>query len=523
MKRKLLLNGIFPMLLLICFPLVNNAQTSDRPMAIELNAGWKEYQGDLGSALFFSRKPVYHGIGGSISHYFTPSFDIQIFGASGDIGFQTILPYVEPPYNEAGFRARIVNASIGLRYKFNNDILLPEDARIAPYLLAGWGGVYIHSDINNMERNYTGGAGVLTGGVGVQVNINEKLGLRFQSLSNYVFNDILDGSPFTAPVHTRWKNNDMYMYHSIGIVYTLPMDLGIGRSTGPRVLKDSDGDGVPNKFDKCPNTPQGWIVDSVGCPLDTDLDGVYDHADSCRYVPGLPEFDGCPDTDGDGIPDRFDRCPDHAGPASLKGCPDRDGDGVADIDDRCPDHAGPASLKGCPDRDGDGVPDIDDKCPDKPGPAEHEGCPDSDGDGVYDNVDKCPDVPGTVENKGCPEIKKEDVKKMELAAKGIYFETNKAIITPASFKNLDILAQILSEYPEAIAIIEGHTDNTGTAEHNKTLSQERADAVKKYLVDKGVDPIRLTSVGYGQERPIADNNTTAGKAKNRRVYFQLKY
>jgi hypothetical protein len=107
---------------------------------------------------------------------------------------------------------------------------------------------------------------------------------------------------------------------------------------------------------------------------DTDGDGIYDKDDACPEVAGLAQFNGCPDTDGDGI-DSEDACPEVAGLAALNGCPDTDGDGVADKDDACPDVAGLVALKGCPDADGDGVADKDDKCPTVAGPKDNAGCP----------------------------------------------------------------------------------------------------------------------------------------------------
>src|SRR5690606_13298311 len=140
---------------------------------------------------------------------------------------------------------------------------------------------------------------------------------------------------------------------------------------------------------------------------DTDGDGIYDKDDACPDVPGLEAFNGCPDTDGDGIEDSKDDCPNEAGLAEFNGCPDTDGDGVADKDDKCPTVAGLKALAGCPDADGDGVADGDDKCPNQAGPAANNGCPwpDTDGDGVLDKDDKCPNEVGTVANNGCPEVK----------------------------------------------------------------------------------------------------------------------
>jgi outer membrane protein OmpA-like peptidoglycan-associated protein len=180
-------------------------------------------------------------------------------------------------------------------------------------------------------------------------------------------------------------------------------------------------------------------------------------------------------------------------------------------------------FNGCPDSDGDGIEDRKDKCPDVAGDVAGEGCPDTDGDGVYNNIDKCPDVAGIVANKGCPEIKPEVIKKIALAAKGINFETGKAVILESSFSNLDQLVTLLNEYPEASVEVQGHTDNVGSPEANKTLSQERTESVVRYLVLKGVAESRLTAVGYGQEMPIADNGSSRGRALNRRVDFKLSY
>ncbi|MGK0385672.1 MAG: OOP family OmpA-OmpF porin, partial [Patiriisocius sp.] len=138
---------------------------------------------------------------------------------------------------------------------------------------------------------------------------------------------------------------------------------------------------------------------------DTDGDGIYDVDDECPETPGLAEFNGCPDTDLDGIEDRQDDCPNTPGLAEFNGCPDTDGDGISDPKDACPTVAGLASMNGCPDTDGDGITDADDACPTVAGPKANKGCPwpDTDGDGVLDKDDECPAVAGTVAMKGCPE------------------------------------------------------------------------------------------------------------------------
>ncbi len=256
---------------------------------------------------------------------------------------------------------------------------------------------------------------------------------------------------------------------------------------------------------------------------DTDGDGIYDKDDACPDVPGLKEFQGCPDTDGDGIPDKDDACPDVAGPKEFQGCPDTDGDGIPDKDDACPEVAGPKQFNGCPDTDGDGVPDNVDKCPNVKGPKENGGCPwpDRDGDGVADKDDKCPDVKGTVANNGCPEVSDETIKKLNAYAKTILFNSGKATFQKQTFPVLQSITAILKEYPNSRFSIEGHTDSDGKDAFNQKLSEERAKAVKDYLIENGIDFERLSSIGYGESKPIDTNKTAKGKANNRRVEVKL--
>lgn len=256
---------------------------------------------------------------------------------------------------------------------------------------------------------------------------------------------------------------------------------------------------------------------------DTDGDGIYDKDDACPEVAGLKEFNGCPDTDGDGIQDSADACPDVAGLAALNGCPDTDGDGIADKDDACPDVAGLAALRGCPDSDGDGVADKDDKCPTVAGPVENAGCPwpDTDGDGVLDKDDKCPDVRGTVANAGCPEVTEEVMKTLNNYGKIILFDSGKATFQQGTFTVLQSITAILKEYPNSKFMIEGHCDSDGSNELNQTLSENRAAAVKNYLIENGITADRLNSTGFGETKPIATNKTAKGKAMNRRVEISL--
>ena len=205
---------------------------------------------------------------------------------------------------------------------------------------------------------------------------------------------------------------------------------------------------------------------------------------------------------------------------------DTDGDGIVDSLDACPAVAGLAQFNGCPDTDGDGIQDKEDKCPNVKGLAKYNGCPipDTDGDGVNDDEDKCPALAGPASNQGCPEIKEEIKKRIDVAAKNVFFATGSAKLLAKSNKSLNEVGKILKEDPNLKLDIEGHTDNTGKPDKNQVLSESRAKAVLDYLTTKaGVDPGRLVSAGFGQDQPVADNKTAAGRAKNRRVDLKLHY
>ncbi len=232
------------------------------------------------------------------------------------------------------------------------------------------------------------------------------------------------------------------------------------------------------------------------------------------------------DRDGDGVNDADDKCPDTPGLASLMGCPDKDGDGIADADDKCPDVAGTAKYQGCPipDTDGDGVNDEEDKCPTVKGVARYQGCPipDTDGDGVNDEEDKCPTRKGPASNQGCPEIAKEVIEKVSIAAKNVFYATGKYELLSKSFPSLNQVADLMKADATLMLDIDGHTDDVGSDESNHTLSHNRAKSVKDYLVKKGIDESRLKTTGYGEEKPVADNTTAAGRAKNRRTEMTVR-
>ena len=251
---------------------------------------------------------------------------------------------------------------------------------------------------------------------------------------------------------------------------------------------------------------------------DTDKDGVKDDVDACVNTPGLPELNGCPDDDEDGVRNSEDDCPEVPGLAALAGCPDMDGDTVADKYDSCPEVAGIPTLDGCPDADEDGVAANDDNCPEEFGPVENNGCPwsDRDGDGVFDKDDSCPDVPGTASNAGCPEYPIQGLEELSVKFGSDSFE-----IDSAFEEQLSEALRIIEANSTVKIIIEGHADSTGNDQINLPLSELRASQVLDYLVRAGISPDRLSIVGYGSSQPLGDNNTSDGRAQNRRVDFAV--
>jgi|GEM_PF-36590 len=239
------------------------------------------------------------------------------------------------------------------------------------------------------------------------------------------------------------------------------------------------------------------------------------------------------------------KMPDVPMPAPAPVVLDRDGDGVLDAADDCPDT--PGTVKGCPDGDGDGVIDGNDDCPDTPGVATNAGCPveaetiiekeivpipDMDGDGLLDNVDNCPEVAGPASNGGCPVVSTPApvvsvpsttvIESINFIAKNVYFNTNSAVLKSESKVRLDEIAAIVRQYPTTAFVIEGHTDSVGDAGLNMDLSRRRAASVVNYLITKGISSTMLSSTGYGENNPVATNDTAEGRAQNRRVVIRLR-
>ena len=325
-----------------------------------------------------------------------------------------------------------------------------------------------------------------------------------------------------------------------------------------RVQRDRDRDGYVDKFDADPLHAEDFdgFQDLDGAPdPDDDNDGVPDTRDLAprlaEDIDGFADGDGLPDPDNDedGVPDARDLCPEAAEDQDnfedSDGCPDidNDQDQIVDALDACPDQAedldGFEDQNGCPDIDNDGdlIVDFIDKCPDQPetvnGYKDEDGCPDadSDGDGIPDGEDACPreaeTVNGYQDQDGCPDevpapaqqLQQTENSATAIVLQGVNFASGKAELTPESRPVLDEVANSLILDATAVIEIRGYTDNVGKAETNQLLSERRAEAVRQYLIDKGIDASRITAIGFGSRYPIADNKSPDGRAKNRRIEF----
>ncbi len=372
-------------------------------------------------------------------------------------------------------------------------------AQISPatklgYLYLGAGGGYNRYDSNAASDDVH--FGTLEAAAGWMLPFSDAIGLRLEARNILNIPYPRKGS----------RMDDLTSANKADQQYWAGLAFGWGGAP-----KDTDGDGVADKKDKCPDTPTGASVDATGCPTDSDGDGVWDGLDQCIGTPKGATVDakGCPtDADGDGVYDGLDQCAD-----SPKG---------ATVD-----------AKGCPsDSDGDGVMDGLDQCPGTPKGAtvDAKGCTtDSDGDGVADGLDRCPDTAAglKVDSSGCPiEVTERETELLDtgmIRLQNVNFETGKAELLPESFAALDEVGTILLKWPQLNVEIGGHTDARGSVVSNQVLSENRAEAVKAYLTSKftALSAAQLTAKGYGEGRPLVKNTTALNLAKNRRVEFKV--
>jgi outer membrane protein OmpA-like peptidoglycan-associated protein/outer membrane protein W len=433
----------------------------------------------IGQTDYADIKPGYIGKG-SLEYFFGSSsksnFGIKAFGGYGTIGGTS--SYLVP----AELRTTYFMAGAALSFT-----IAASDV-VYPYISLGVSHLWVTPKDNNGVEflpgetmfkiwAYTGEAGIRFM-LGQNVSLNVIGGLMTPIKSEN--SDALDG-------HIRGEHQDWVGTATVGLSFYL------GRDT------DTDGDGVNDSKDMCPNTPMGVTVDEFGCPVDSDNDGVADYLDKCANTPAGVTVDasGCPvDSDGDGVADYLDKCANTPVGVTVdaSGCPiDTDNDGVADYLDKCPNT--PSGVN------------VDDN-----------GCPlDSDGDGVPNYLDKCPDTPkgNKVDANGCTIVK------TEATTTDIYFAFDKSALQPKAIDKLNEIVESLKQSQDYSVSIEGYTDAIGTEAYNMKLSTRRAKAVSDYLISKGVNKNNLETTSFGETNPVATNKTDTGRAANRRVVIKI--
>lgn len=340
---------------------------------------------------------------------------------------------------------------------FDGLYFMDRDQRLDPYLVAGIGALKTELG-NNDDTNLMANVGA-----GVMHSLNDRIGLRADV--RYRLDE--DDSSVTG--------EDRFGDWVVNIGLAIPFGGAKAAAAAPAavaaaepMVQDSDGDGVNDDMDNCPNTAAGAKVGGDGCEMDSDKDGVVDRLDRCQGTVAGARVDsaGCElDGDKDGVVDRLDRCPDTAAGRKV-------------------------DARGC---------ELD-----------------SDGDGVLDSADNCPDsaAGAKVDIRGC-EIQE------VIVLKGVNFASGSAQLTADSSRALDDVAATLKKHPDMQVEVAGYTDNTGARQLNVSLSQRRAQAVVDYLVGKGVAGDRLSAKGYGPANAIADNSTAEGRAQNRRVELHI--
>jgi OmpA-OmpF porin, OOP family len=555
MKR---LVPLFCVLFLIAVELP--AQNSNKRGGLAIDYGAVEYYGELGNQ-FGDFSQWQGGYGVSLSRYLSPSFNISL---DGHYNFLKVMGPDTLTYSMNGNMYTIMGM---VEYKFANGATFKEDALIKPYVKVGggrllgetWGSsMNLNGDFYKKKLN----SWAFFFGGGFRVRLSSNMDAYVEAGSLRVTALGMDGAMMD-------DYHDQFMRMNVGLNFAFGS------------LKDSDRDGVPDKKDQCPDTPEKVVVDEFGCPFDLDGDGVADYMDECPDEVGSVSTKGCPDSDEDGLADKYDNCPDEPGPKSNKGCPvqeknnnvaggtvsspipagvniiflypgatpgtyqqipltiqtqqatdtskpsvsvnlDSDGDGISDNIDRCPGQAGKIENMGCPDSDGDGVIDLVDQCPGTPAGAKvlTTGCPaDSDGDGITDDKDACPTQPGSIRNNGCPIEHLSPKWRRDIKTEPAYFVSGQSFITELSKERIDQMVATMKKNPKLNIWLFGHTDPRGSDDMNAKLSEGRLMEIVNYMIKQGIDKERIYTMAFGESFPASLGTSEEDMKQNRRVEF----
>ncbi len=348
---------------------------------------------------------------------------------------------------------------------------------------------------------------------GFKLGVAHRLADAFVFKAQFTRKNMVFGLGFDYNVSKLKQAGNLNNAVELSMIFNIPFKGGLGE------IKDTDGDGISDRRDECPNVP--GLKALKGCPealgtreeipiqpsgADYDKDGILDVNDLCPYEYGYVQFQGCNDQDGDGIWDYVDVCPSLPGKKENQGCP--------------------VEIPGI-DSDNDGIPDRFDKCIYIKGVEEFDGCPDTDEDGISDLKDECPYVKGLLSRNGCPDDNA--FAEGNLSGRGmnyvmvdvVEFDTDAAVIKEAYKDMLEQMAEILQNQTQYYLVLEGHTDNEGSTSYNFQLSQRRVVAVRNFLIAKGLRPETLKTFYFGETKPKQENQTEFGKARNRRVELIL--
>ena len=376
--------------------------------------------------------------------------------------------------------------------------LFPKSS-VVPFLAVG-GGV-IHTDFDNDEDD---DSAVLSYGLGAKFALTDNVALRtdVRMMSVWWEPEVVYNYEYTLGLNFQFGGTQPVAAPAPKVAAPPPAPTSSLTVSPASVVKGNPATlkWTSSNTSVCSITPGIGGVQAAGSMTVTP-DGSTEYALSCAGEGGstvsktrLAVAPAAPvDSDMDGVTDNLDKCP--GTPQGVKvdanGCPlDADKDGVADYLDKCP--GTPLGVK-----------------------VDTDGCPlDSDRDGVADYLDKCPETPlfTKVNKDGCP------FAVCKVITLDLEFDFNKADIKSKDYDKLKTVAESMKSFDTATVLIEGHTDSKGTDAYNLKLSQRRADAVRKFLIDKyGIAAERLTAKGFGEKKPVASNATEEGRAKNRRV------
>jgi OmpA-OmpF porin, OOP family len=531
-------------ILLLSFSTFISAQDF-HPWEVGINAGVSAYQGDLDAFLINPGIRKSGPLGGLHLRYEAHNMLALRLNALGGKLVGDESQFLTPEYHRlrrfsftsplfAGFLKMEVYP-LG-QYKKNNSpkstahLSFKNRRKVALYGVVGVGAVYTNPVVDWNEEDGPNPAGPAAGiqadklakvnainiaiplGGGMRIALSERITLGLEAAIQPTFSDYLDGVSAAGN-----PNKDDWFFSGA---------VSFGYSFGTKKLNPPKSQaGIDPQLDAEPVLPAGTtdkggsIIVTDGNALDkvdSDGDGVMDDKDQCPEEAGKMTLAGCPDGDNDGISDKYDGCPTIPGVVAFRGCPavDRDKDGVADGEDKCPDMPGQAEWGGCPDSDGDGISDNRDNCPGIAGLDFLSGCPDTDQDGIADKDDNCPTIAGVRSKNGCPE---NSTPFLGVPYKAVYFNSAVENWYATSMVTLNEVVQYLNADPSLKARIEGHTDNTGEEPANDLLSETRAKKCYDFLIKTGLNPQRLTYVGHGPTKPIASNETKEGRQLNRRV------